>query len=299
MMPNDNLPPTPHDSSTTAQVAHVAIKLPPFWKTNPALWFVRLEAQFALANITSDATKFNHVIAAIDSDVLNSVSDILMKPPNVDKYDALKTRLTDLHSESEASKIRTLLQGLELGDQRPSQLLTRMRTLADQSVGDALLKSLWLGRLPQSMQTILAVLNDDLDQLAKVADKVHDVTPHPYVNVIKEVPEPSTSRLEQQISQLTKQVAELQAVVDRRNSRGGRRNFRRSNSRSKSRDRYKQYKEPTNDLCFYHTNFGADAKKCKPPCSARRQENWIGDRPLAMEATASLIVYFWPTQSQI
>ncbi|GFX44936.1 uncharacterized protein TNCV_3429851 [Trichonephila clavipes] len=125
------------------QISHVAVKPPPFWKHNPVLWFVRLEVQFELAQILNFTTKFNYVRSAVDSDILNSVSDLILKPPENGKYEALKKRLIEVHSESENSKIRILLQGLELRNQRPSQLLMRMRSLA----GD-LLKSLWLGRLP-------------------------------------------------------------------------------------------------------------------------------------------------------
>ncbi|GFR05232.1 uncharacterized protein TNCT_356151 [Trichonephila clavata] len=156
-------------------VSRVGVKLPPFWKANPALWFVQLEAQFALAGITADDTKFNHVISAIDSDILNCVCDIILKPPDADKYSTLKNRLIELHSESEASKIRTMLQGLELGDQRPSQLLARMKALAGDTVGEPLLRSLWLGRLPNNTQTILTALKEDLAGLASVADKINDL----------------------------------------------------------------------------------------------------------------------------
>ncbi|GFT96877.1 uncharacterized protein TNCV_1934301 [Trichonephila clavipes] len=134
------------------------------------------EAQFDLAKILNDATKFNCVLSAVESDILNSVSDLVLKPPENKKYEALKKRLIEVHSESEDSKIRTLLQGLELGDQRPSQLLTRMRSLTGDNVGEPLLKSLWLGRLPNGTQPILAALNENLNQLATVADKINDLT---------------------------------------------------------------------------------------------------------------------------
>ncbi|GFT96833.1 hypothetical protein TNCV_2123101 [Trichonephila clavipes] len=158
------------------QISHVAVKPPLFWKHNPALWFVRLAAQVDLAKILNDATKFNCVLSAVESDILNSVSDLVLKPPENKKYEALKKRLIEVHSESEDSKIRTLLQGLELGDQRPSQLLTRMRSLTGDNVGEPLLKSLWLGRLPNGTQPILAALNENLNQLATVADKINDLT---------------------------------------------------------------------------------------------------------------------------
>ncbi|GFT14640.1 histone-lysine N-methyltransferase SETMAR [Trichonephila clavipes] len=66
--------------------------------------------------------------------------------------------------------------GLELGDQRPSQLLTRMHSPTGDNVGEPLLKSLWLGRLPNGTQKILPALNENLDQLATVADKINDLT---------------------------------------------------------------------------------------------------------------------------
>lgn len=263
--------PDPHENSPattdTTQVASVAVKPPPFWKANPALWFVRLEAQFSLAGITVDDTKFNYVISAVDSDILNSVSDIILKPPATEKYSALKAKLIDLHSESEASKIRTLLQGLELGDQRPSQLLTRMRSLAADSVGEPLLKSLWLSRLPSGTQTILAALSEDLNGLAAVADKISDLTNNSNINSVQStnpVTDPRINQLEQQIAHLTTMISEMRTGRNSR-SRSQKPSYKRYSSRS--RDRSKSYKEPENDLCFYHTNFGKHARRCKSPCA--------------------------------
>lgn len=269
-MPNSN----ENSSSTpdTTQIASVAVKPPPFWKSNPALWFVRLESQFSLAGITVDDTKFNYVISAVDSDILNSVSDIILKPPENEKYKTLKEKLIDLHSESEASKIRTLLQGLELGDQRPSQLLTRMRALAGDTVGEALLKSLWLSRLPSGTQTILAALNEDLNGLAAVADKISDLASNSHINLVHSTntaPDPRIDHLERQIANLTTMVSEIRTQRNSR-SRSRKNSFKRYSS--SSRDRTKNYKEPENGFCFYHTNFGKHAKKCKSPCTFN-QEN--------------------------
>ncbi|GFU40358.1 uncharacterized protein TNCV_4255391 [Trichonephila clavipes] len=136
----------------------------------------KLQVQFDLAKILNDTTNFNYVLSAVESDILNSVSDLVLKLPENGKYEALKKRLIEVHSEREDSKIRILLHGLELGDQRPSQLLTRMRSLAGDNVGEPLLKSLWLGRMPNGTQTILAALNENLDQLATVAYKINDLT---------------------------------------------------------------------------------------------------------------------------
>ncbi|XP_055932710.1 uncharacterized protein LOC129962750 [Argiope bruennichi] len=269
-MSNDNQ----DSASNDVTISRVGIKLPPFWKANPALWFVQLEAQFVLAGITADDTKFNYVISAVDCDILNSVSNIILKPPDNDKYTTLKKRLIELHSESEASKIRTLLQGLELGDQRPSQLLTRMEALAGETVGEPLLKSLWLGRLPNGTQTILAALREDLGGLASIADKISDLTCHSNINTVKVTSTTSDTRvtqLEQQVAQLTTLVGELTSTI--RQTRSPSRNRQFSYGRSPSRDRFRKYKEPSNGICFYHTNFGKNAKKCNLPCSFNSKEN--------------------------
>ncbi|GBN37233.1 hypothetical protein AVEN_89628-1 [Araneus ventricosus] len=80
---------------------------------------------------------------------------------------------------------RRMKFGLELGDQRSSQLLTRMRALADDTVGEPLLKALWIGRLPNSTQTILAALSEYLAGLAPVADKISDLTNHSNINALR------------------------------------------------------------------------------------------------------------------
>ena len=78
-----------------AAVSSVSIKLPPFWTTRPEVWFRQVEAQFATRSppITTDLTKFNHVVAALDNVTAGEVEAIILSPPMDDKYNALKTAL--------------------------------------------------------------------------------------------------------------------------------------------------------------------------------------------------------------
>lgn len=263
---------TPQSDNT---ISKVAVKPPPFWKADPTLWFAQLEAQFAISSITQDDTKFYCVASAIEPEILHAVRDIILTPPANDKYITLKTRLIEQHAESEQSKIRRLLQGMELGDERPSQLLSRMRSLAGTTVGEPLLKSLWLARLPTQVQSILAALNENLTQLATTADKIHELNPCYAVNSTStQQNSASQSVLEQQILALTKQVQELSSIVHERSRSRSR--YENSRGRNRSHSRGRRYKEPTDDMCFYHTNFGSKAKKCSPGCKyteTTRQEN--------------------------
>lgn len=270
-------------SPPSAKVARVSVKPAPFWKKSLFMVCSTRSTIFSRRVTTANETKFNHVISAVESEILNSVCDIILRPPENDKYVALKTRLIEIHSESEASKIRTLLQGLELGDQLPSQLLTRIRGLVGEAVGELLLKSLWLGRHPSNTQTILAALSEDLTGLAAVADKINDLTNNPSVNAVttsNTTSDLKISQPEQQVSQLSAMVSELTTSLNKRHSRSrSRHNSQHRNPFQTRRQRHNKYKEPSNGMCFYHTILEAMPKNATYPVRFRETKPAIADWP--------------------
>ncbi|GBM46297.1 hypothetical protein AVEN_87993-1 [Araneus ventricosus] len=175
--------PSINDNSSPI-VARVSFKAPPFWKQNPKLYFAQIESQFAIAGITKDETKYHHVVAAIETDVIAQVSDIISNPSEELKYEALKKRMIEQFADSETHWLKLLLQELQLGDDRPTQLLCKMRDLSSK-VPEDLLKNLWLQRLPTAVQQILAVSTGDLDALAKMADKVLEVTDSSSIHLVE------------------------------------------------------------------------------------------------------------------
>ncbi|XP_067122353.1 uncharacterized protein [Centruroides vittatus] len=264
------------ESAGVPQISRVAVKPPPFWKNKPSLWFAQLEAQFAIANISADTTKYYYVISTLESDILESVHDLVTKPPESNKYDTIKNRLINIYAESQTSKLQTLLQGLELGDQRPSHLLTKMRDLASGHFSEDILKSLWLRRLPENIQAILAASTENLPQLATMADKIQEVNTIRHTPISRGEQFCIDNPIEKQLQDLASQVNELFALVRapryQHQPRYNSRNPQGSHRRSPSRER-RRYREPEGGLCFYHTNFGANAKKCTPPCSFQGSGN--------------------------
>ena len=81
---------------TEATVSAVSLKLPTFWPERVEVWFAQAEAQFAIRGITSDATRFHYIVQALDQDTATRVLDLLLHPPEEDKYKTLKQRLLDL-----------------------------------------------------------------------------------------------------------------------------------------------------------------------------------------------------------
>lgn len=48
----------------------VSVEPPPFWKSEPQVWFIQLEAKFTRANITANIKKYNHIISAVNTKTL-------------------------------------------------------------------------------------------------------------------------------------------------------------------------------------------------------------------------------------
>ncbi|XP_039309591.1 uncharacterized protein LOC120358675 [Solenopsis invicta] len=78
-----------HDVNGISAHALTNLKIPPFWKDDPALWFAQIEMAFEISRISSDKTKFNYTVLNLDQSVMPFVSDIVRKPPEERKYETL------------------------------------------------------------------------------------------------------------------------------------------------------------------------------------------------------------------
>jgi hypothetical protein len=81
-----------------------------FWAQRAAMWFAQAEAQFSLAGISNERTKFNYVISQLDQRYAAEVEDMITSPPHQDPYSKLRTLLKrlSLSREQRAHRIITL-----------------------------------------------------------------------------------------------------------------------------------------------------------------------------------------------
>ncbi|XP_064485159.1 uncharacterized protein LOC135397484 [Ornithodoros turicata] len=297
------------DASVPSSIQHYAMRLPPFWSHNPGVWFLQVECQFALGGITSQLTKFRHVVSVLPQDVAAQVVDILSAPPAANQYDALKTAVLERTTASERKRFQELLSSEDLGDRRPSELLRHMQGLLGEralSFDASLLKQLFLQRLPTTVQMILASASTlPLQELADLADKILEVS-LPSISAVPAAPplpsavspaasSPSaqvrlTSPSGDSIAQLREDFGRLSAMVasvlssrapsntDPVSPRRRRRDPPRSASRAPSRRR--SPRRPLQDEpigpCWYHQRYGSEARRCTRPCTWT--ENLPGDR---------------------
>lgn len=250
-------------------IARIAVKVPPFWKANPKLWFSQMESQFINAGISQDATKYHTLVGAIESNILNVVSHIIENPPAENMYDALKTALLAEFQESEEKRLQKLLENVSIGDKRPSAMLREMRQLSSGKVSDDMLKSLWFQRLPSTIKAVLSVSSDSLDNIAVMADKINEQLGNSSICPITTSQSSSNSRfenLEIQMAEILNRIEGLSFPQQRSRSRS--RNRVRTNPNRESRE-----KSEAGHMCWYHYKFGDRAYKCKSPCAFRAENH--------------------------
>ncbi|GFU53991.1 uncharacterized protein TNCV_246241 [Trichonephila clavipes] len=269
-------------TSETVEVARIALRLPPFWKSNVRLWIAQCDQAFTFSGISSDDTKYSALVANLDAETLSYVSDIVLSPPNSVKYHTLSQRLITQFSDSETQKIKKLLTDLQLGDEKPSHLLRKMKELSNGQLQDDFLQSLWLQRMPPHIQTVLSASSELLDKLVIIADKVSEVVgASSTICAAPTVPPPSQSSscsvqptmdsLARQIQELSLQVAELtrernRQVAELTRERNSSRHQRYSSDRRRSHSRSRSVNRGSG-ICYYHRRYKEQARKCVSPCA--------------------------------
>lgn len=149
---------------------HQRVKLSKFWPHDPEAWFLHAQSRFR-STPTSDQKQFDAVIEALDDvDLIRKVSDIITNLPTTNKYETLKTSLISRLSDSRDFEIHQLLEDLQLGNKKHSELLREMRRLAKKSFKDDALQKIWRKRLPANAQLVLSTCKGILDELAETAD---------------------------------------------------------------------------------------------------------------------------------
>ena len=251
------------DPDTTVATS-VGFRAPPFCSQDPSLWFSLLECGFQASKITNSLTKFTHAISHLPPELLPQASAVIAAAPTAaTPYEDLKAALLKSLQTSVATRLRELLSKEELGDEKPSQLLHRMKQLlADkyQTFDKELFKQLFYQRLPSSMQRSLFSVKDNLDAdaLATLADDFMATLPPSHASSISVSSHDSQlAHLTQLVSKLTADIANLKfQLQDRSRSRSFTPRRRRSSSRSR-----------TPGVCWYHQTFGDKAMKCVKPCT--------------------------------
>ena len=180
---------TPHVNAPHYQfIQPTKIILPNYTHSDPQLWFLLCEEQFNLHNIHDENARYSNTITALPHQITAEVRDIITHKPVINPYTTLKQQILERLGASLNEQIKKLLEGITLGDRRPSQMLVQMQALITDSSGiahnGAFVRNLFINKLPNNVKSILATTEDDvtLQGLAKIADRVLAASNHPIEN---------------------------------------------------------------------------------------------------------------------
>ena len=276
----------------------INLKLPSFWEDDIELWLAAVDHQFLLSNISTEQKRFSAILSALDYQVIRKVQNIIRNPGN-QPYQTLKQALIKLYKISDDNRLDRLLHQTELGDRKPTELLSELHSLLGEScnVGpdlDKLLRKLFLDRLPPQVRLILAGSpQPTLDLMAQRAD---DIMATMATTPLNSNPTQLLQNqiFERRLDQLTDAIDASITFHKENNSSSAPRDpqfsrsshFHQSRPNDSSGPQFRPRREmpstsrqnnrfsprPTlrttsKNLCFFHARFGDQARNCRAPCS--------------------------------
>lgn len=297
-LPNNSNEGLGNSNITSDAVAAIALgnRIPKFWRDRPKLWFAQFESVLASLRV-GDEQKAQLLLTVLEKQELEQVSDLIDNLPATGKYEALKKRLRAAYEESPSRQLQRLLEEIELGDQKPSQLLRKMQNIAKGKIPDETLKLLWINRLPANVRPMMHMDESaSLEKSAELADRIMESIKPYEVNAVSQPQAQKNTEnefinsitgslltskmtitrlqnIENELSALREQLERLSTQGrDRDRDRDRYRGRSRSRSRSRTRDSFRDRRNQASpardsDICYYHRRFGADARKCTQPCS--------------------------------
>ena len=234
-------------NSEIAATQMVSIKPPEFMDTAVDGWFVILNSQFHLRNITTSKTKFYTALAALPADLVSRLPSYIVESEN---YDSLKDKVISIYEETKPELLDKLLNQTTFQG-RPSEKLQKIMKLASKvNVGDDIIKHRFLQILPPNVATVMASQKDlNLQQWGKLADELS-----PYFN--------------------TSQPCQVMNVNQSNSSSSNSSQNNNHDSKPKKnfgKGKFSQglapfYADQRPKICRAHLYFAEKAKFCKPWC---------------------------------
>ncbi|KAF0288664.1 hypothetical protein FJT64_012968 [Amphibalanus amphitrite] len=205
-----------------------------------------MEAQFHIARITNDTTKFYHVLASLPPMTVSKLDGAVLVSHS---YQALQQAVTELYERSKPELFDQLISKVQLTG-RPSLYVRELQELAGKvGVGEELVRHKLLQSLPPAVGAVLAAQRDlSLQQLGKLADEL--------------MPLLQTSCLAAPQAQLSSHQRDQHRPPHRR----GEQQQHQADYSALPTGLRPFHPDQRQQVCRAHLYFGAEARTCKPWC---------------------------------
>jgi hypothetical protein len=234
----------------------------------------QLESWMDINNITEDHERFLLLKMNIEPETYRAVATALATPHPGREYENLKMAILKAFTISEAKQIQSLLSGLQLGDRRPTQLLSEMCNLY-KGPKDKIFEELFLSRLPATVRGILVSMKNkddsqkNIETIAQWADAIMEQTGGPPSVSTIALP-PDASALQNTLNMMNDNICAIHRSTETSRFRPPfrKRSFKQIDDDSKSeRENHEQF------VCYFHRKFGNNKhenKKCSRDCKLNK-----------------------------
>ena len=126
------------------------------------LWAIQADAAFATAKVTTEDTKYQHVLAALDPETLRRVSTYVSEPDNARKYTGLVKALRAAFGKTAGDRYDEFF-ALPLGEARPTELYASLKRLwlDDNAATSKVFRQAFIRKLPPDVCVALATSSAD------------------------------------------------------------------------------------------------------------------------------------------
>jgi hypothetical protein len=298
-----NANPPPVQAGPHVETTHRNINKIDFMPERADLFFDLLEIQFDRMHITDELDRFGILVGMIPPPHFPEAASLLVRTiPHDLPYTKLKDVVLACFLPTDYRQIRARLRNEKLGVDKPSDFLARLQRIAfppGSAVNEVMVaevRDLWQSQMPEFWRATLTSLAE-VNDAAKVADQLYLCQVYPGTSSVAALnftppalpisfqQEPQTaalrfsrsaedetgkrlSKVEDQIVQINRRLDGISSLLSNNNGRtyakNNSENFR-SRGRSPSRPRSVK-RDMKNGVCWYHEQYGMDAKKCEPEC---------------------------------
>lgn len=258
-------------------------------KFNVESWFIKVDAWFELNGfgVRKEKEKYTAIVAHAEDYVLDQVFDLVRTQPTIAPYTTLKKAIIDKFSESAMARLDKLTSGIQLGDGKPSHLLSQLQR-TNATSDETVVRRYWIKRLPPAARAVIVGMleaqpNTPLSQLAVTADAVLDslgesntaLSASSNSNIRTDINAIGAS--DDRVTKLEKRINSQEATLQQiniklgqllTNDRGRQRDRSQNNSarsgtphRSKTTEGQRQ-----SSTCWFHREYGTKARQCLSPC---------------------------------
>ena len=284
------------DNDNTLHTTHVpTTHLPAFDSRDPQLYFDLIEVIFL-----DESSRFLNAVYNLPFTVKQKAKHIF--PSDVtDRFSKLKNITLNHFAVSQGDNLNTLLSQTTLGDRTAEDYLQFVRKLLPHEQKDSeTIRFHFFRVLPDNIMPMAKFLpNEDLEKIAVAVDRAlaHNTNRNTSTgnHTISTMHHPSTKtdvdritalelrmeqryielrvQLEKQCQLLQEQIARIPKHMPPHRPHSmhppdtNKPTRTRSLSRTRDQDQVKPSSQKPPNMCFYHSTYGASARKCMPPCS--------------------------------